>query len=113
MGFDRNTIIGFLLIGALLIGMMWYNSRSQMAYQAEQKKIADSIERTKPKPNPVIAKADSMRADSTKKTQAAGNFQKYASGSEQLTTLENSLVKITFTNKGGQPKLVELKNYKT
>lgn len=113
MGFDRNTIIGFLLIGALLIGMMWYNSRSQMAYQAEQKRIADSIERTKPKPNPAIAKADSIKADSAKKTQAAGNFQKYLNGSEQLATLENNQVKITFTNKGGQPKTVELKAYKT
>lgn len=112
MGFDKNTIIGFLLIGALLIGMMWFNNRSQVAYQAEQKRIADSIERTKPKPNPALAKADSLKADSSKKTLAAGNFQKYLIGTEQLATLENSLVKIAFSSKGGQPKTVELKTYK-
>jgi YidC/Oxa1 family membrane protein insertase len=112
MGFDKNTIIGFLLIGALLIGMMWFNNRSQVAYQTEQKRIADSIERTKPKPNPALAAADSLKADSSKKTLAAGNFQKYISGTEQLATLENSLVKIAFSSKGGQPKTVELKTYK-
>lgn len=112
MGFDKNTIIGFLLIGALLIGMMWFNNKSQVAYQAEQKRIADSIERTKPKPNPALAKADSLKADSSKKTLAAGNFQKYLTGTEQLATLENSLVKIAFSSKGGQPKTVELKTYK-
>lgn len=112
MGFDKNTIIGFLLIGALLIGMMWFNSRSQVAYQAEQKRIADSLERTKPKPNPAVAKADSLKADSSRKTLAAGNFQKYLNGTEQLVTLENNFVKIGFSSKGGQPKTVELKNYK-
>lgn len=112
MGFDKNTIIGFLLIGALLIGMMWFNNRSQVAYQTEQKRIADSIERTKPKPNPALAAADSLKADSSKKTLAAGNFQKYLTGTEQLATLENSLVKIAFSSKGGQPKTVELKTYK-
>lgn len=112
MGFDKNTIIGFLLIGALLIGMMWFNNRSQVAYQTEQKRIADSIERTKPKPNPALAAADSLKADSSKKTLAAGNFQKYITGTEQLATLENSLVKIAFSSKGGQPKTVELKTYK-
>ncbi len=112
MGFDKNTIIGFLLIGALLIGMMWFNNRSQVAYQTEQKRIADSIERTKPKPNPALATADSLKADSSKKTLAAGNFQKYLTGTEQLATLENSLVKIAFSSKGGQPKTVELKTYK-
>jgi YidC/Oxa1 family membrane protein insertase len=113
MGFDRNTIIGFVLIGVLLVGMMWYNGRNEQAYKAEQKRIADSLERIKPKADPAIAKADSLMADSAKKFQSAGNFQRFLGGAEQLTALENNLVKITFSNKGGQPKMVELKGYKT
>ncbi|MEO6539595.1 MAG: membrane protein insertase YidC, partial [Ferruginibacter sp.] len=31
---------------------------------------------------------------------------------EHMDTLENDLIKIIFTNKGGQPKMVELKNFK-
>jgi YidC/Oxa1 family membrane protein insertase len=113
MGFDRNTIIGFVLIGVLLVGMMWYNNKSQVAYQAEQKRIADSVAKTKPKVDPTLAKADSLRTDSARKTQSAGNFQQALQGAEQQTVLENSLVKISFTNKGGQPHTVQLKNYKT
>jgi len=36
MGMDRNTVIGFVLIGLLLMGMLYMNSRSSDAYQ-EQK----------------------------------------------------------------------------
>lgn len=111
MGMDRNTVIGFILIGALLIGMFYFNSKSSLAYQAEQKRIQDSIAKLKPKVNPLIAKADSVKLDSVKKVQLAGGFQQYVSGTENLTVVENEVVKISFTNKGGQPKLVELKKY--
>ncbi len=40
-------------------------------------------------------------------------FAKAFNGSEQLTTVENDLVKVVFTNKGGQPRSVELKKYKS
>src|SRR5689334_2641773 len=43
MGFDRNTLIGFLLIGALLIGMFVINSKSRLAYEGEQQRIKDSV----------------------------------------------------------------------
>ncbi|MEI2750584.1 MAG: hypothetical protein V9E88_17735 [Ferruginibacter sp.] len=49
MGMDRNTLIGFVLIGVLLIGMFMLNSKSRLAYEGEQKRIADSIAATKPK----------------------------------------------------------------
>ena len=43
MGMDRNTVIGFVLIGALLIAMFVMNSKSRLAYEGEQKRIADSV----------------------------------------------------------------------
>ena len=43
MGMDRNTIIGFVLIGALLIGMLYINNQSSQALQAQKKREADSI----------------------------------------------------------------------
>jgi YidC/Oxa1 family membrane protein insertase len=111
MGMDRNTVIGFILIGALLIGMFVLNSKSRLAYEGEQKRIADSIAATKPKVNPVTAKLDSLKADSLKAPVQQGAFQT-ATNSEQLTVVENEVLKITFTNKGGQPKKVELKKHK-
>ena len=43
MGMDKNTLIGFALIGALLIGMLVINNNSKATYELEQKRINDSI----------------------------------------------------------------------
>ncbi len=111
---DRNTVIGFVLIGVLMIGMFYFNSKSSMAYQAEQKRIADSIAKANPKPkvDSVALVRDSVTAETLRKSQAAGGFQHSLNQPEQEAVLENSLIKITFTNKGAQPKFVELKTYK-
>ncbi len=113
MGMDRNTVIGFVLIGLLLMGMFYFNNKGNAAFQAEQKRMEDSIARTKPKVDLVKQKTDSLSFDSTRRQKAAGSLQQSASATEELTTLENEVMKITFTNKGGQPKIVELKDYKT
>lgn len=111
---DKNTVIGFVLIGALLIGMFIINSRSNQAYLAEQKRIEDSIAKTKPKVDSAALKKDIQLRDSliAAKQKISGTFITDTTGKEQFDTLENDLIKIVFTNKGGQPKTVELKKYK-
>ena len=113
MGMDRNTVIGFVLIGVLLIGMFYFNNRGNQAYLAEQKRFEDSIAATKPKVDTLALIKDSINAEAIRKIQSAGGFQDSINQPEQLSVLENEVVKITFTNKGGQPKAVELKKYKT
>ena len=115
MGMDRNTVIGFILIGVLFVGMFYFNNRSNQAYLAEQKKIEDSIAKTRPKIDIKAARLDSIRADSLRKVnpQQITAFKTPDSVKEELPVLENDVLKITFSNKGGQPKLVELKRYKT
>jgi len=109
---DKNTVIGFALIGVLLIAMFIINSRSNQAYLTEKKRIEDSIALTKPKIDPVAAKKDSAALDTilAAKQKITGTF--ITDTVEHLQTLENDLLKIVFTNKGGQPKTVELKNFK-
>ena len=111
---DRNTVMGFVLIGILLIGMFYFNSQSNQAYQKKQKSIEDSIAATKPKVDPLLARQDSLTADSIRRTkvQVPTNFKTSSSADEQLTVLENDVFKITFTNKGAQPRVVELKKFK-
>lgn len=111
MGFDRNTIIGFVLIGILLIGMFIINSKSQLSHQAEQKRIADSIAATQPKIDTQAVRLDSLRRDSVI---VAGKTKSFLenTGSEEITYLENEVLKIGISNKGAQPKWVELKKYK-
>lgn len=114
---DNNTVIGFVLIGILFLGYFWFSSRQQQAIVQEKKHIEDSIARvralTAPKSDPATALQDSLRRDSIKNSAVAGNFQTAANGTEQFTVVENALIKITFTNKGAQPKRVELKNYRS
>ena len=115
MGMDKNTVIGFVLIGALLIAMFIINSRSNQAFLTENKRIEDSIAATKPKVDPKVTLIDSVKTDSIQKAkiQLTTGFITEAANAEHLDTLENNLIKIIFTNKGGQPKIVELKKFKT
>ena len=108
---DRNTLIGFVLIGALLIGMFMLNSKSRLAYEGEQKRIADSIAATRPKADTNLAKIDSLKVDSMVIASQAVSFQA-DSVKEELSVLENDVLKITFSNKGGQPHRVEMKKFK-
>jgi YidC/Oxa1 family membrane protein insertase len=115
MGMDRNTVIGFVLIGALLIGMLYINTKGSHALQAEKQRIADSLALLTPKPDPALAKKDSLITDSLLKArnQLPNTIKVDSTQKEQLTILENEVLKVTFTNKGAQPKTVELKQFKT
>ncbi len=118
MGMDKNTVIGFVLIGALLIAMFIINSNGNQAYlreTKEKKRIEDSITASKIKVDPTLVLADSVKADSMKmaKLRLPLDFITDTVNEEHFDTLENNFIKIVFTNKGGQPKQVALKNYKT
>ncbi len=114
MGMDKNTVIGFALIGALLIGMFIINSRSNQAYLTEKKRVEDSIAAAQPKVDSNIIKKDLAKLDTllAAKQQLPAAYITDSVKEEKLETLENDLLKITFTNKGGQPRTVELKTFK-
>src|SRR5436190_11975214 len=112
MNFDRNTILGFIILGALLVGYLIYNSKEQAAFQ-KKRAIQDSIANIgKPKPDTAAQRIDAAKADTIDKLANAGNFGDAIKGTEQLVYVENELIRVAFTNKGGQPKWIELKNYK-
>lgn len=108
---DKNTVIGFALIGALLIAMMLMNNKSKIAYETEQKRIADSIAATKPKVDSNTVKLDAKKADSLRISNETRGFVQ-DSVKPQLITLENDVMKVSFNTKGAQPAIVELKRYK-
>ncbi len=114
---DKNTVIGFVLLGILFMGYFWFTSRQQQAVMLEQTRAKDSIERIKAAtavPVDTIAmRLDSIKRDSMGKILAAGKFDSAAIGTEEFTTVENAVMKVTFTNKGGQPKGILLKKYKS
>jgi YidC/Oxa1 family membrane protein insertase len=105
MGTDKNTTIGFVLLAGLLFALFAINSKNRLAYEADQKRINDSItavnQKKKQQEKAKIILTTPVSSDSLV-------IQK-----EELQVLENNLVKITLSNKGGRPVAVELKNYKT
>lgn len=107
---DRNTLIGFGLIAALLITMFVINSKSRLAYEGEQKRIADSIAALTPTKDTPRTKALAQADTSTIKKQQ-NDFQPVAEPG-QLVKLENEVMQISFTTKGAQPALVKLKKFK-
>ena len=112
MNFDRNTVIGFVVLAALFFGYFYYNSQEQASYKKEQARIDSIANANKLKPDTLAQKIDSVKADSIGKITNAGDFQTAANGTEQLIPVETDLFKIVFTNKGAQPKSIELKKFK-
>lgn len=111
MGMDRNTVIGFILIGLLMFGMFYFNSKNQKEWEAQQKHYNDSIAALKPKVNPAISKADSLRADSLRQLSLGGTFNT-SNNIAQTVEVENEILKLSINTKGAQPQKVVLKSFK-
>ena len=121
---DRNSYIGLGLIFVLLIGYFYINQPST-ADLAIQKRYADSIQQVKQLESikneaaAISAKRqrDSLSAllkqDSNALKSVYGGLSGHVLGNEQKSSIENEELRITFSNKGGSVKQVELKRYKT
>jgi YidC/Oxa1 family membrane protein insertase len=115
MGMDKNTLIGFGLIAALLIAMFAINSKSRLATEGEKKRIADSVAAVKAKLDSNTALLNKAVVDTNKQTyttSASSPFQQ-PNATETFTELQNDLMIVRFSNKGGQPVKVTLKKFKT
>ena len=136
---NKSSLIGFILIAAILFGwMMWMTpSKEELARQQHvqdsirQVRIAeaqlDSIRNAElQRANDSLAAIQNLMQSDTIADPAFlakaqynalrdkfGVFASAATGSEQTFTVENQLQKLTFSTKGGFLKQVELKDYKT
>ncbi len=123
---DRNSIIGIVLIGVILIG---YSLITKPAREAQMEAIRknDSIARVErqrqqelaqqaAQQNVAAVSTDSVDRDSVSRSRQEQNFGVFsvaASGTEELITLENKLLKLQLSTKGGRPYSATLKNYMT
>ncbi len=114
---DKNTVIGFVLLGVLFFAYFWYSTKQSNELQAIKQKQEDSVRKVMAanmKPlDTAVARLDSLKRDSATRLSAAGDFTTAAIGTEQTVTVENEVMKVTFSNKGGSVEKVELKNYKS
>ena len=113
MGMDRNTVIGFVLLGLMLFAYLFISTKNSHEIEAQKKREADSI---------AIVKARQATEAKLRDTATVGNkalapvdttgFNGAIAGTERLLTVENELIRVVFSNKGGQPVSVELKQFK-
>ena len=117
---NKNTIIGFLLIGVIMFGFTWYQSRQYQEQAAVQAQL-DSIAR--------VEQMAAMAMDSVKKAQGAveGTTAKVsvipAYKDTMLTSarmaeaaiyrLANDKIEVELTSRGAQPYSVKINDYKS
>ena len=117
---NKNSIIGFVLIFAIMMGFSWYQSK-QYNKQLEAQAQLDSIARVE---QMAAMALDSMyRAEGVAETTGVKvqNMPVYKDsmltearfGQAQVYKLSNDKMEIEFTTKGAQPYSVKLNDYKT
>ena len=120
--FDKNTIIGFVLIFGIVMWMS-YNSTKKAAIEAETKAKVEKAKKIQElKSETTQAKITSAAVDTTKSSDVKikelqstlGGFAYSATlptAKEGFTTLENELVVLKIANKGGYISEVTLKEF--
>lgn len=119
---DKNSIIGWVLIGAIFIGFMFFQSKQaekQMRYQAQLDSIArvenlarmqrDSIERARMLEADTLGREAFLPVDQPVYKDSLLEASSKAEGT--LITLSNGKLDVTFTTKGAQPYSVHVKDY--
>lgn len=120
---DKNTITGLVLIFIILFTASYFNKPSEKELE-KARLLSDSlalVENAKAKESAKQLELASLpqklnQGDSSviqnELTGLYGVFASAAQGQEKFITIENNLMKVILTNKGGKIYSVELKNYK-
>lgn len=119
---DRNSTIGLVLIFAVLVIFSYINKPSQkeieqrrdsieMANQLAQKEIETQQAAQLAAQTDQQQSSDSLSVENELRN-LYGDFSVSATGEDKLIVLENNLMKVSLSTKGGKVQSVELKNYK-
>ncbi|MFM1794771.1 MAG: rane protein insertase YidC, partial [Bacteroidota bacterium] len=111
MKFDKNSVIGFVLLALLFLGYFYFTRVGQLELEAKQKQIRDSLAALQPVIKDTAVVAGVNDTTTLVPIGTPGSFMPEGKMEEQLTVVENDLVKVTFSNKGARPVAVELKKY--
>ena len=106
---DKNTLVGFVLIGAVIVGFGIYNRPSQEE-RAQAQHYQDSIRQVVLQKE-AEARKQAALAEEAALADTASIFFGSTKGEETFTTLENEFVTLQFTNKGGRISSATLKEY--
>ena len=117
---SKYNIVGFVLIGLVMFGFTWYQSR-QYKKQAKYQAQLDSIARVEAMEKMVLDSAMTVVPASQGSASAATPaFRPYrdsslnvaAQSNPSIVAIANNQVRIEFTTKGAQPYSVDVKDYR-
>jgi YidC/Oxa1 family membrane protein insertase len=116
--FDFNSLIGFVLLGVIMVWWMYTNQPTAEEIEAEKNKQTEQVENktVNTVADTETTKFISQPNDSIATIQAQkelGAFAASANVKDGETVLENDLLKLIISNKGGQIKEALIKNYVT
>ena len=117
-----SSVIGFALIGVILLCFSWYNTRQLDKRQMAEARVRDSLAAVEALN---VAESDSSALDAEQAALAAeelaaadstreyGYLYDAAPAEEEFYTLENDKIKFTVSTRGAQPHEVLIKDYYT
>ena len=117
---NKNNLIGFVLIGVIMFGFSWYQSRQyreQMEVQAQLDSIA-RVEQMAAMAMDSVKRAQGLATDSDVKVMTMPAYKdslltEARLAEESFYKLSNDKVEIEFTTRGAQPYSVKINDYKT
>ena len=133
---DRNSLLGWTLMGVLMVAMMYFmNQKKENRLPVDPQTVQEDSRNDRPASTettttggegeaenlPEIEKAfvdgdDKEKRDSTWQKEAAikyGAFANFLTGENEQIIIENDVLQIYFSSKGGRPDSVILKEYVT
>jgi len=100
-----------VLLAGLFIAYFYFTRQGQIELEMKQQRIRDSLAALVPQVKDTAVAASASVDTALQPVASAGGFVQMGSAVEELSVLENERVRVTFSNKGGRPVSVELKNY--
>ena len=110
---NRDTLIGFVLIGLVLIGFSWYNQPSQEeieAYQRQQDSIA-AVQQDKKVKEEMAQAERKAKAEEAAKGDTTALFHSALNGQDRPVVLKNGKLELTIQSKGGTPGKAVIKGF--
>jgi YidC/Oxa1 family membrane protein insertase len=102
---DRNSVIGFTLIAAIMIVWLQYMKPQQ------KMELEKAVARTEAVNNTPAGALPSMAPAAVAKADSLGSFAQASAGTEKAITVENDVFKATLSSKGATLKSLVLKKH--
>ena len=109
---DKNQIIGFIIIGILLIGFSWWNSKNAQE-QIDANPTTEQVEENIPSQEGLEQAFEEAESSEPKTLATVPSDSLEAFYAEKVYTIENDLLEISMLGKGAQFKNVRLKEFQT